>query len=214
MLDDHWTCSVIFARLPSSVMARSLSNTRESAVEEFRTVLLDVWREACRHIEISRSTETIAALLGPTGADRPGAGGRDRSGAAIAWRRWRSASPSTDGRARRRPQRVLGRPNGTALGLVQAGQGEPRQPRPRRRVGPLGAAGRRGGRAGRSAGAARRPLCGAGLGGAAGPGLRAAPCRTGPGPPGAVLRRPGQPPSPQRDGRPARGGRGREAIAA
>jgi transcriptional regulator with GAF, ATPase, and Fis domain len=32
-------------------------------VEEFRTVLLDVWREACREIEISRSTETIAALL-------------------------------------------------------------------------------------------------------------------------------------------------------
>ena len=32
-------------------------------MEEFRTVLLDVWREACRHIEIGRSTETIAALL-------------------------------------------------------------------------------------------------------------------------------------------------------
>ncbi len=32
-------------------------------MDEFRTVLLDVWREACRHIEISRSTETIAALL-------------------------------------------------------------------------------------------------------------------------------------------------------
>jgi hypothetical protein len=32
-------------------------------VEKFRAVLLDVWREACRHIEISQSTETIAAML-------------------------------------------------------------------------------------------------------------------------------------------------------
>ena len=32
-------------------------------MEEFRTVLLDVWREACRHIEIGQSTETIAAML-------------------------------------------------------------------------------------------------------------------------------------------------------
>jgi transcriptional regulator with GAF, ATPase, and Fis domain len=32
-------------------------------VEEFRTVIFDVWREACRHIEIGQSTETIAALL-------------------------------------------------------------------------------------------------------------------------------------------------------
>ena len=32
-------------------------------MEEFRSVLLDVWREACRHIEISQSTETIAAML-------------------------------------------------------------------------------------------------------------------------------------------------------
>ena len=32
-------------------------------MEEFRAVLLDVWREACRHIEITQSTETIAAML-------------------------------------------------------------------------------------------------------------------------------------------------------
>ena len=32
-------------------------------MEEFRTVLLDVWREACRQSEISRSTETITAIL-------------------------------------------------------------------------------------------------------------------------------------------------------
>ena len=32
-------------------------------MEEFRNVLLDVWREACRHIEIGQSTETIAGML-------------------------------------------------------------------------------------------------------------------------------------------------------
>ncbi|MGD0897743.1 MAG: sigma-54 dependent transcriptional regulator [Thermoguttaceae bacterium] len=32
-------------------------------MEEYQAVLLDVWREACRHIEITQSTETIAALL-------------------------------------------------------------------------------------------------------------------------------------------------------
>ena len=32
-------------------------------MEEYKTVLLDVWREACRHIEITQSTETIAAML-------------------------------------------------------------------------------------------------------------------------------------------------------
>jgi transcriptional regulator with GAF, ATPase, and Fis domain len=32
-------------------------------MELFRDVLLDVWREACRHIEISESTATIAAML-------------------------------------------------------------------------------------------------------------------------------------------------------
>ncbi|MFA9478046.1 sigma-54 interaction domain-containing protein [Phycisphaerales bacterium AB-hyl4] len=32
-------------------------------MDQFRTLLLDVWREACRHIEIERSTETIARIL-------------------------------------------------------------------------------------------------------------------------------------------------------
>jgi transcriptional regulator with GAF, ATPase, and Fis domain len=32
-------------------------------VEEFREVLLDVWREACRHIEIGESTGNMAAIL-------------------------------------------------------------------------------------------------------------------------------------------------------
>jgi len=32
-------------------------------VEAFRSLLLDVWREACQHIEIGQSTQTIAALL-------------------------------------------------------------------------------------------------------------------------------------------------------
>lgn len=32
-------------------------------LEPFRDVLLDVWREACRHIEISESTGTVAGLL-------------------------------------------------------------------------------------------------------------------------------------------------------
>jgi hydrogenase-4 transcriptional activator len=32
-------------------------------VEEFRTVLLNVWREACRHIEIRQSAEMIAPML-------------------------------------------------------------------------------------------------------------------------------------------------------
>ena len=44
-------------------MLTTASWTRSLSVEEFRTVLLEVWREACRHIEISRSTETIAMLL-------------------------------------------------------------------------------------------------------------------------------------------------------
>ena len=33
-------------------------------MEQLREVLLDVWREACRHIEIAESTDTIARLLG------------------------------------------------------------------------------------------------------------------------------------------------------
>ena len=32
-------------------------------MEKFQTVLLNVWQEACRHIEISESTETISAIL-------------------------------------------------------------------------------------------------------------------------------------------------------
>ncbi len=32
-------------------------------MDEFRNLLLDVWREACRHIEIERSTQTIARIL-------------------------------------------------------------------------------------------------------------------------------------------------------
>lgn len=32
-------------------------------MEEFRSLLLDVWREACRHTDISQSTATIAAML-------------------------------------------------------------------------------------------------------------------------------------------------------
>ena len=32
-------------------------------MERFRDVLLDVWREACRHIEIRESTATVAAML-------------------------------------------------------------------------------------------------------------------------------------------------------
>jgi len=33
-------------------------------MEKFRALLLDVWREACRHIEIAESAEAIAAILG------------------------------------------------------------------------------------------------------------------------------------------------------
>ena len=32
-------------------------------MEKFQAVLLNVWRESCRHIEISKSAESIAALL-------------------------------------------------------------------------------------------------------------------------------------------------------
>ena len=32
-------------------------------MERFREMLLDVWREACRHIEINESATTLAALL-------------------------------------------------------------------------------------------------------------------------------------------------------
>ena len=32
-------------------------------MDELQTALLKVWREACRHIEIDQSTETIASLL-------------------------------------------------------------------------------------------------------------------------------------------------------
>jgi transcriptional regulator with GAF, ATPase, and Fis domain len=34
-------------------------------LEQYRALLLDVWREACRHIEIGESTATITALLRP-----------------------------------------------------------------------------------------------------------------------------------------------------
>src|SRR5262245_43825792 len=33
------------------------------SMERFRDLLLNVWREACRHIEIHESTETIARML-------------------------------------------------------------------------------------------------------------------------------------------------------
>jgi len=32
-------------------------------MEQFRSILLDVWREACKHIEISESTDNIAGML-------------------------------------------------------------------------------------------------------------------------------------------------------
>ena len=34
-------------------------------MDQYRTLLLDVWREACRHIEIAESTANIAAMLQP-----------------------------------------------------------------------------------------------------------------------------------------------------
>jgi hydrogenase-4 transcriptional activator len=34
-------------------------------MEQFTALLLDVWREACRHIEIAESTANIAQLLVP-----------------------------------------------------------------------------------------------------------------------------------------------------
>ena len=34
-------------------------------MEQFTELLLDVWREACRHIEIAESTANIAQLLVP-----------------------------------------------------------------------------------------------------------------------------------------------------
>ena len=39
------------------------SNPRVSPVERFQPVLLNVWQEACRHIDISQSTATIASML-------------------------------------------------------------------------------------------------------------------------------------------------------
>src|SRR5690349_15421474 len=35
-------------------------------MERFHELLLDVWREACRHIEITESTTTIAGMLQQT----------------------------------------------------------------------------------------------------------------------------------------------------
>src|SRR6476661_49917 len=35
-------------------------------MERFHELLLDVWREACRHIEITESTATIAGMLQQT----------------------------------------------------------------------------------------------------------------------------------------------------
>jgi transcriptional regulator with GAF, ATPase, and Fis domain len=37
--------------------------THDAIMEEFQTALLSVWREACRHIEITQSTVNIAAML-------------------------------------------------------------------------------------------------------------------------------------------------------
>ena len=34
-------------------------------MDPFRELLLDIWREACRHIEISRSTAAVAGFLAP-----------------------------------------------------------------------------------------------------------------------------------------------------
>jgi len=47
---------VVFADQPAYL-------TETVEVERFRDVLLDVWREACRHIDISESAATLAALL-------------------------------------------------------------------------------------------------------------------------------------------------------
>lgn len=38
---------------------------RRVPLEQYRTLLLDVWREACRHIEIGESARTITAMLCP-----------------------------------------------------------------------------------------------------------------------------------------------------
>src|SRR6476646_8559692 len=49
---------VIINGLPSYLQER------EARVDRFGDVLLDVWREACRHIEIRESIRDIAPLLG------------------------------------------------------------------------------------------------------------------------------------------------------
>ncbi len=120
-------------------------------MEEFRTVLLDVWREACRHIEISQSTETIAAMLAKhvpiaqvlvRQIDPAGMRG-DRGDGRRLGRRPAGATPAANAPA--------GKWNCSWPGASWARQ--PRQPCPRRRVGNVGARRRRGRRAGRSAAA-------------------------------------------------------------
>jgi hydrogenase-4 transcriptional activator len=43
---------------------------RKSTAGVDRSVLVDVWREACRHIEIQESTQTIARILAKLGPIR------------------------------------------------------------------------------------------------------------------------------------------------
>src|SRR5262249_6481062 len=44
-------------------MPRNITDSESATVDRFHRLLLDVWREACRHIEIGRSAATISAML-------------------------------------------------------------------------------------------------------------------------------------------------------
>lgn len=49
-----------------SINAENLSNKLASPLEKFQSLLLNAWREACRHIELDESTATIAKMVAQT----------------------------------------------------------------------------------------------------------------------------------------------------
>ena len=118
-------------------MALRTSDRQRLAVEPFQQVLLNVWQEACRHIDISQSTANIAAMLvrhipveqvlvRRIDAARSLPGDRGR------WTGRPNASPA------RRPHRLLAGRTRIAAGVVppQEGGASPGRSVARRSVGP------------------------------------------------------------------------------
>ena len=184
-------------------------------MNQFRELLLDIWREACRHIEITPLDRGHRRVSGPAHPHRADPGPPHRPAAAIAWRPWLSGRCPGQGSAT--PETNASRGKWRAM-LSWCRAGEVLQGRRLATAGQLPAAILPGPvRADVLAGplALHDDRFGVLLLVARPPGgLRAAARGIDAGAPGAVCRGPGKRSPRGRNGRPARGGRGRQALVA